>query len=78
VAFAEAKAEAPMGRRWPFLLLLVLLTVLFAWGAYRGEVGQEYGPPVTREERPCLYCFLMGMMLFALLAGWGLLLLPGW
>jgi hypothetical protein len=67
-----------MSRKWPFLVLLVVLTALFAWGAYKGQVGQEYGPPVAREERPCLYYLLMGLELIALLAGWGLLLLWAW
>ena len=67
-----------MSRRWPFLLLLVVLTVLFAWEAYRGEVGQEYGAPVAREDRPCLYYLLMGLQLLGLLAGGGLLLLWAW
>jgi hypothetical protein len=63
-----------MSRRWPFLVLLVVLTALLAWGAYKGEVGQEYGAPVAREERPGLYYLLLGLQLVALLAGWGLLL----
>jgi len=67
-----------MSRRWPFLLLLVILTVLFAWEVYKREVGQEYGPPVRREERPCLYYLLMGIQFIALLAGWGLLLIAAW
>jgi hypothetical protein len=46
-----------MSRRGPFLLLLVVLTALFAREAYKGEVGQEYGAPVAREERPaCITC----------------------
>jgi hypothetical protein len=56
------------------LLLLVVLTALFARGAYKGEVGQEYGAPVAREDRPGLYYLLMGLQLIALMAGWGLLL----
>jgi hypothetical protein len=67
-----------MGRRWLFLLLLVVLTALFAREAYKGEVGQEYGAPVAREERPGLYYLLMGLQVIALLAGWGLLLLWAW
>jgi hypothetical protein len=67
-----------MSRRWPFLLLLVVLTALFAWEAYKGEVGQEYGAPVARGERPCLYYLLMGLQLIALVTGWGLLLLWVW
>jgi hypothetical protein len=67
-----------MGRRWLFPLLLVVLTALFAWEAYKGEVGQEYGAPVAREERPGLYYLLLGLQLIALLAGWGLLLLWAW
>jgi hypothetical protein len=49
-----------MSRRWPFLFLLVVLTALFAWEAYKGEVGREYGAPVAREERPGLYYLLYG------------------
>ena len=63
-----------MGRRWPFLLLLVVLTALFVWEASTGTVSQEYGPPVEREERPGLSYLLMGLQLIALVAGWGLLL----
>jgi hypothetical protein len=67
-----------MGRRWLFLLLLVVLTALFAWEAYKGKVGQEYEAPVAREERHGLYYLLMGLQLIALLAGWGLLILRAW
>ena len=67
-----------MNRRWLILLLLVVLTALFAREAYQGEVGQEYGAPVAREERPGLYYLLLGLQLIALLAGWGLLLLWAW
>jgi hypothetical protein len=67
-----------MNRRWLILLLLVVLTALFAREAYQGEVGREYGAPVAREERPGLYYLLLGLQLIALLAGWGLLLLWAW
>jgi hypothetical protein len=67
-----------MSRRWPILLLLIILTALFAREAYKGEVGQEYGAPVAREERPCLDYLLMGLQMIALVAGWGLLLLWVW
>jgi hypothetical protein len=67
-----------MSRRWPFLLLLVILTILFAWEVYKREVGHEYGLPVSREDRPCLYYLFIGMQLIALLTGWGLLLFAAW
>jgi hypothetical protein len=60
------------------LLLLVILTVLFAWEVYKREVREEYGAPLTREERPSLYYLLRVTQLIALLAGWGLLLFAAW